>query len=129
MEALHKLDLRGKNDENRQDCHKEYIDIWDRKMKFLPIREPFFSSDTMDCLEHMPWFRVVDKPYQLSVKGTFIPNILRSHIQFDTDANTEPNADASTITDGDTNVDTNAYINANLDARVNVNISKFCDIV
>lgn len=42
MWVLHKLDLQGKTDKNWQDYHKEYIDIWDRRMKFLPIREPFF---------------------------------------------------------------------------------------
>ncbi|MFQ6650209.1 hypothetical protein Gotur_022175 [Gossypium turneri] len=54
MEALHKLDLWRKTDENWQDYHKEYIDIWDRRMEFLPIREPFFSSDIATCLEYMP---------------------------------------------------------------------------
>ncbi|KAH1096949.1 hypothetical protein J1N35_013870 [Gossypium stocksii] len=38
-------------------------------MKFLPIHEPFFSSDTMDCLEYMSWFRVVGKLYLLSVEA------------------------------------------------------------
>ncbi|PPR84389.1 hypothetical protein GOBAR_AA36322 [Gossypium barbadense] len=65
MEALHKLDLRGKTNENWRDYHKEYINIWDHRMKSLPIYEPFFSSDTTTCLEYMPWFRVADKPYLL----------------------------------------------------------------
>ncbi|KAK5840432.1 hypothetical protein PVK06_009332 [Gossypium arboreum] len=32
----------------------------DCRMEFLPIYEPFFSSDTPTCLEYMPWFKVVD---------------------------------------------------------------------
>ncbi|MBA0874892.1 hypothetical protein Goshw_023585 [Gossypium schwendimanii] len=51
MEALHKLDLWRKTDENWRDYYKEYIDIWDHRMKFLPIREPFFSSNIATYLE------------------------------------------------------------------------------
>lgn len=68
MKALHKLDLRGKTDENWQDYHEEHIHIWNRKMKFLPIHKPFFSSNTMAGLKYMSWFRVFDKSYLLSVE-------------------------------------------------------------
>ncbi|KAH1032139.1 hypothetical protein J1N35_044313 [Gossypium stocksii] len=68
MEALHKLDLCGKTDENWKDYHKEYINIWDRRMEFLPIREPFFSSNIATCLKYIPQFRVIGKPYLLLVE-------------------------------------------------------------
>ncbi|KAK5774495.1 hypothetical protein PVK06_042350 [Gossypium arboreum] len=42
MEILHNLDLWGNTDENWRDYQKEFINIWDCIMKFLPIREPFF---------------------------------------------------------------------------------------
>ncbi|KAG8474236.1 hypothetical protein CXB51_033830 [Gossypium anomalum] len=61
--------VQGKIDENWQDYHNEYIDIWDRRMKFLPIHEPFFLSYTVTYLEYMPWFRVTGKPYLLSVEA------------------------------------------------------------
>ncbi|KAH1113847.1 hypothetical protein J1N35_007225 [Gossypium stocksii] len=38
-------------------------------MKFLPIRESFFSLDTTACLEYMLWFKVAAKPYLLSVEA------------------------------------------------------------
>ncbi|PPS02706.1 hypothetical protein GOBAR_AA17954 [Gossypium barbadense] len=66
---LHKLDLRGKNDKNWQDYHKEYIDILDYRMRFLPIHKPFFSLDTTACLEYMLWCRVTDKAYLLLVEA------------------------------------------------------------
>ncbi|MBA0747501.1 hypothetical protein Gogos_004412 [Gossypium gossypioides] len=49
--------------------YNEYIDNWDRRMGFLPIRKPFSSLDMAACLEYMPWFRVVGKPYLLSVEA------------------------------------------------------------
>ncbi|KAK5839063.1 hypothetical protein PVK06_007821 [Gossypium arboreum] len=54
MKAMYKLDLQAKTNKNWQDYHKEFIDIWDHRMKFLPICEPFFSSDLAACLEKMP---------------------------------------------------------------------------
>ncbi|MBA0783593.1 hypothetical protein Gotri_001287 [Gossypium trilobum] len=55
------LDLWGKIDENWQDYHNEFIDILDRRMKFLPICEPFFLSNRATYLEYMHWFKVVGK--------------------------------------------------------------------
>ncbi|MBA0867162.1 hypothetical protein Goshw_027842 [Gossypium schwendimanii] len=52
-----------------RDIHKEYINAWDRKVEFLPIREPFFSLDTVACLEYMQWFRVIGKSYMLSMEA------------------------------------------------------------
>ncbi|MBA0694814.1 hypothetical protein Goari_005085 [Gossypium aridum] len=69
MEALHKLDLRGKTNGNWPGYHKEFINIWEHRVKFLPIRKPFFLLDTMACLEYMHWFRVADKPYLLLVEA------------------------------------------------------------
>ncbi|MBA0810364.1 hypothetical protein Gohar_002367, partial [Gossypium harknessii] len=73
MEALHKLNLQGKNDKNWQDYYKEYIDIWDCGMRFLPIREPFFLLDMTTCLEYLPWFKVADKLYLLSMEAKKAP--------------------------------------------------------
>lgn len=53
MEELYKVDLWGKNDEDWQEVHKEYIDVLDRRMEFVPIREPFFLLDTTSFLEHI----------------------------------------------------------------------------
>ncbi|MBA0793118.1 hypothetical protein Gohar_017550 [Gossypium harknessii] len=60
--------VRGKTDENWKDYHNENIDIWDRRIKLLPIHEPFFSLDMASYLEYMPWFRVAGKLYLLSVE-------------------------------------------------------------
>ncbi|PPS11729.1 hypothetical protein GOBAR_AA08914 [Gossypium barbadense] len=64
--AVDSVDLWGKNDKNWRDIHVEYIDVWDHKMKFSPIHEPFFSSNIAACLE---WFRVASNPYMLSVEA------------------------------------------------------------
>ncbi|KAK5772532.1 hypothetical protein PVK06_048821 [Gossypium arboreum] len=69
MEARHKLDLQEKIDENWRDYHNEFIDIWDRRMKFLPICQLFFLSDTTACLKYMPWFKVAGKPYLLLMEA------------------------------------------------------------
>ncbi|MFQ6647762.1 hypothetical protein Gotur_021006 [Gossypium turneri] len=83
--------------------------MWDAKvplivMEFLPIREPFFSSDTTSCLDYMPWFRVVGKLYLLSVGA------MSSILHPNTDVNVEPNVDVSTVTDGDIDTDIDTFI-------------------
>ncbi|MBA0825071.1 hypothetical protein Goarm_021688, partial [Gossypium armourianum] len=48
---------------------KEDNNIWDSRIEFLPILEPFISLDTEVWLEYMLWFKVADKPYLLSVEA------------------------------------------------------------
>ncbi|MBA0873091.1 hypothetical protein Goshw_026795, partial [Gossypium schwendimanii] len=83
--------------------------MWDLKvplivMEFLPIHEPFFSSDTTSCLDYIPWFRVAGKLYLLSVGA------MSSILHPNTDVNIELNVDASTITDGDIDTDIDTII-------------------
>ncbi|PPR85624.1 hypothetical protein GOBAR_AA35066 [Gossypium barbadense] len=58
-----------KNDEDWREVNKESIEAWDRRMNFLPISEPFFSVDTVACLEYLSWFRLAGKSYLLSVEA------------------------------------------------------------
>ncbi|KAH1097649.1 hypothetical protein J1N35_014570 [Gossypium stocksii] len=67
MDELHKVDLRGKNVEDWKEIHKDYIYAWDRRIEFLPIREPFLSLNTISCLQYMSWFKVFGKLYLLLV--------------------------------------------------------------
>ncbi|MBA0668198.1 hypothetical protein Goklo_001144, partial [Gossypium klotzschianum] len=69
LKELHKVGMHGKNDENWQELHKEYIEAWDHRMNFLPICEPFFLADTVACLEYLPWFRLASKLYLLLLKA------------------------------------------------------------
>ncbi|PPR85876.1 hypothetical protein GOBAR_AA34822 [Gossypium barbadense] len=157
MEALYKLDLQGKADENWRDYHKEHIDIWDHRMKFLPICKPF-SYVTCAYLEYMPWFRVADKPCLLLVKAksrelrqkmprrhhimhhrstlhlnlsqVHILGYLRpQHISPDADVDVDANADINVDACTDIDGETNVVINASIDAHINVDVSGFYDIV
>ncbi|PPR98071.1 hypothetical protein GOBAR_AA22593 [Gossypium barbadense] len=49
--------------------HKDYIDIWDRRIDFILISEPFFKLDMMTSMEYMLWFRLVGKHYLLPVEA------------------------------------------------------------
>ncbi|KAK5832559.1 hypothetical protein PVK06_016361 [Gossypium arboreum] len=90
MEALHKLDLRGKTDENCQDYHKKFIDVWDPPYFYLSYKYIFWD--------------------------TSVPSILRLHAKIDAEANAKSNTDACTVINDDTDVDTNAIIDASINA-------------
>ncbi|MFQ6651823.1 hypothetical protein Gotur_023996 [Gossypium turneri] len=68
QDAKVSLIVYATTNKNWRDYHNKYINIWDRTIEFLPICELVFSSDTVACLEYIPWFRVVGKSYLLSVK-------------------------------------------------------------
>ncbi|MBA0699289.1 hypothetical protein Goari_000938 [Gossypium aridum] len=149
MEALHKLDLWRKTDENWRDYHKEYIDIWDHRMKFLPIREPFFSSNIATYLEFRGGAAIGSSPAPTQQRHRCLCHIAVNSFHlflfilptpcfftsttlytstapyiYTSNANFDTNVDTCTDTDGDID----AAINASIDALVNPNISGFCDI-
>ncbi|PPR84829.1 hypothetical protein GOBAR_AA35881 [Gossypium barbadense] len=109
MEELHKVDLQGKNDEDWKEVHKDYIGAWNSRMEFLPICEPFFSSDTTTCLEYMSWFRVTSKSYLLLVEAR--------------------NATTCTFNDDDIDVVTDPTIDASFNAQVNTDVYSFWDTI
>ncbi|KAH1072927.1 hypothetical protein J1N35_025255 [Gossypium stocksii] len=41
LKELHKVDIQGKKDEDWREVHKGYIEAWDHRIEFLPIRELF----------------------------------------------------------------------------------------
>ncbi|PPR86157.1 hypothetical protein GOBAR_AA34535 [Gossypium barbadense] len=53
------------NNEDWAEKHNEHIQAWDRRMKSIPARRPFFSVDTTTVDDYLTWFRVVGKPYLL----------------------------------------------------------------
>lgn len=66
MKELHKVDMRGKDNTDWLVWHKEHIEVWDRRMQSIPIREQFFSMDTAATDDYLAWFRTTDKLYMLS---------------------------------------------------------------
>ncbi|KAK5802888.1 hypothetical protein PVK06_030516 [Gossypium arboreum] len=66
MKELHKVDMQGKDNTDWLVWHKEHIEVWDRKMQSIPIREQFFSMDTAATDDYLAWFRTTDKLYMLS---------------------------------------------------------------
>ncbi|MBA0556238.1 hypothetical protein Golob_026354, partial [Gossypium lobatum] len=140
MDELHNVDLRGKNNEDWKKIHKDYIDSWDRRMEFLPIREPFLSLDMTSYLEYMSQFRVTRKLYLLSVDtrsrqlhqkrqqrppqyifwGTNVSRILHPNVDFDYVTYVEPDVAACTFNDDDTDTTNDPIVNASFNAWVNV---------
>ncbi|MBA0736934.1 hypothetical protein Gogos_010420, partial [Gossypium gossypioides] len=65
IRALHKVNLRGKTDEDWLKYHKQYINIWEHRYDFLPICEPIVAWELVTDSEYMPWLRHHGKPYLL----------------------------------------------------------------
>ncbi|MBA0795831.1 hypothetical protein Gohar_006662 [Gossypium harknessii] len=118
-----------KNDDDWREMHKNYIEAWDRRMKFLSICEPFFSVNTMAYLKYLSWFKVISKSYLLSRRarrnrmtssssalpeeGIDVPRILHPDANINAKPNVGLEANACTFTDDDT--DTNVEVS--VDAR------------
>ncbi|PPR87531.1 hypothetical protein GOBAR_AA33161 [Gossypium barbadense] len=66
IKELYKVDMQRNNDKDWVEKHKEHIQAWDRRMESLPIREPFFSTNTAADIDYMMWFKVARKSYLLS---------------------------------------------------------------
>ncbi|KAH1091267.1 hypothetical protein J1N35_018524 [Gossypium stocksii] len=66
IEDLHYIDLRGRIVENWPTFHMEYINLWNNRYNFLPIRKPIIVMELAYDLEYMSWFRHHGKPYLLA---------------------------------------------------------------
>ncbi|MBA0851488.1 hypothetical protein Goshw_020661, partial [Gossypium schwendimanii] len=144
MVEMHESE-RGKNEKYWKEIHNDYIDAWDRRIEFLPIRETFFLADTTSCLEYILWFRIgrgrmtgsssapteeappmstqhLDQltpliPYIF--RDTDVPSILHPHIDFDYVSYAEPDVATCTFNDDDIDAIIDLAVNASFDVWVN----------
>ncbi|KAK5802983.1 hypothetical protein PVK06_030620 [Gossypium arboreum] len=57
--------MRGKNNEDWVQKHKEHIQASDRKMQSKLARKPFFLANTATAKNYLTWFRFFSKPHLL----------------------------------------------------------------
>ncbi|MBA0844958.1 hypothetical protein Goarm_022888 [Gossypium armourianum] len=108
MEVLHKLDLRGKTDENWQDYHKRKFGRGVMMGSSPTSTQQVPPMSTLHPSQFTPLIRV-----HFTNPGISILSILHPHA----DVKAKPDADACTITDGDTD--------ASIDARVKMSYLGF----
>ncbi|MBA0749331.1 hypothetical protein Gogos_003276 [Gossypium gossypioides] len=68
LKDLHKMDMRGKDNIDWSVGHKVHIEVCNRRMQSIPIREQFFSTNTTIVDDYLAWFRAIGKPYLLSLE-------------------------------------------------------------
>ncbi|KHG09214.1 hypothetical protein F383_13165 [Gossypium arboreum] len=67
LDDLHKIDLRGRHEEDWATFYKKHIEIWKHMYDYLSTREPFFTPELVTSSDYMDWFRNHGKPYLLSI--------------------------------------------------------------
>ncbi|XP_052476320.1 uncharacterized protein LOC128032073 isoform X1 [Gossypium raimondii] len=61
----HKVDLRQLNTDWTR-YWSEYMEMWEDRYEYIPIREPIIVPELACVPEYMPWFRIHGKPYLLT---------------------------------------------------------------
>ncbi|KAG8503651.1 hypothetical protein CXB51_001637 [Gossypium anomalum] len=125
LNELHKVDIRGKNNDNWPQWHGEHIEAWERRMQSLPSRESFFSIDMVADVEYLPWFRLVGKSYLLSSEEW--RSQIRLHISLHrrpthTLPPADPNAGTDTGAALDADADAHATLNVDADAHATLDV-------
>ncbi|KAK5776160.1 hypothetical protein PVK06_044119 [Gossypium arboreum] len=64
LDDEHKVDLRLLNMDWPRHWSK-YIEMWENRYDYIPIREPIIVPELACAPEYMPWFRIHGKPYLL----------------------------------------------------------------
>ncbi|MBA0602460.1 hypothetical protein Gorai_002640, partial [Gossypium raimondii] len=66
LNDLHKIDMQGRLEEDRETFQKKYIEIWQDMYDYLLMCEPFLIPKLATSLDYMNWFSHHGKSYLLS---------------------------------------------------------------
>ncbi|KAH1038732.1 hypothetical protein J1N35_040475 [Gossypium stocksii] len=65
LNDLHKINLRGRLEGYWPKFHNNYIEMWQRRYDYLPMRESFLTSELGISPDYIDWFKHNNMPYLL----------------------------------------------------------------